>query len=145
MTAPRQRLVKLTPKQEKDAYRIATERDGGLEVEGGICQRCLRDCGPVERDHRQNRDPYNTVASNLQCLGRKCHTWKTQNPEQALAEGWSVPKFTELTPEEFPARRYRRTPFGTLHPIWVLYDNVGGWTEIDEVEARFRRRKGGVV
>lgn len=120
-----QRPVKLTPKQEKDAYRIVTERDGDR------CQRCGR-FGRVERDHRQGRNAYNTVPSNLQCLGAAiggcgCHKWITEHPEDAIAEGFTVPRWAR--PELWPAYR-----FGVG---WVIYDDDGGWREISQATADF--------
>lgn len=119
--------VKLTTRQEKEAYEIVTVRDGGG------CVRC-GEPGPVERDHRQNRDPFNTVPSNLQLLGAAfgcgCHKWKTENPAQALEEGFAVPRWAR--PEFWPAHR---------HGVgWVIYldaPNHDGqwWTEITPATA----------
>jgi hypothetical protein len=106
-----QRAQKLTPRQEKDAYRIATERDRGQ------CQRCGR-FGPVERDHRQGRDAYNTVPSNLQCVCHTCHQWITEHPREAMEQGFTVSRWAD--PASTPAWR-----FGVG---WVIYDNDGGWT-----------------
>lgn len=138
-----QRRTKLTAAQERRAYSIATARDSIDGVE--VCQRCLRGCGAVHRDHRQNRDAFNTVPSNLQLLGAGCHKWKTENPSDAILDGWAVPRHTTLTPAEWPARRQLRTRFGTVRTAWVLYDDEGGFIEIDEREARFRMFKGGVL
>lgn len=140
---------KPTEADNRRAYDTATLRDGGVRVdkrvEGGICQRCLRDCGPIARDHRQNRDAFNTVPSNLQCLGLGCHLWKTEHPEDAIGEGWAVPKNTPLSPAEWPARRWLKTGLGTVRLAWVLYDDAGGWVEIDNREADYRRFKGGLT
>lgn len=117
-----QRPVKLTPKQEREAYRVVTERDQGR------CQRCGKP-GPVDRDHRQGRNAYNTVPSNLQCLGSDfgcgCHRFKTEHPHLALLEGFTVPRWAR--PELWPAWR-----FGVG---WVTYDDDGGWQEITESTA----------
>lgn len=133
-----QRRPKLTARQEREAYELVTLRDRNT------CQRCRRDCGPIARDHRQNRDPFNTVVSNLQLLGLGCHQWKTEHPDEALAEGWAVLRHTTLTAAEWPARRFMRNRLGLLVPVWVLYDDEGGVLEIDEREAFYRRRKGGL-
>ena len=126
------KTAKPTAAQERDAYGIATDRDENT------CQRCHRRCGPQTRDHRQNRQRSNTVASNLQVLGGSgttgCHGWKTAHPAKAIAEGWAVPGWA--VPSEFPARRYVRTPRGTMRPAWVLYDNAGSWEEISDDRAR---------
>lgn len=123
-----------TSAEEADAYEVATNRDANT------CQRCLRDCGPVARDHRKNRSqPLGwTLPSNLQCLGLGCHQWKTEHPEQAVAEGWALPGYPRAVPREWPARRWLKTERGTLRKSWVLYDDEGGWAEIDDIEARRR-------
>jgi hypothetical protein len=82
----------------------------------------------VERDHRQNRQPGNTVVSNLQLLGGafgcRCHQFKSEHPSLALLEGFAVPRWAR--PELWPAWR---------HDVggWVLYfdapDPDGRWWE----------------
>lgn len=119
---------KLTAADEKRAYAAATERDHGRCVRCGVA-------GPVERDHRQNRDPFNTVVSNLQLLGGPfgcgCHQWKTENPTAALLEGFAVPGWAK--PSEWPAWRFDVQS-------WVLYldepDPFGHWwIEISQATA----------
>lgn len=94
------RLPKQTEREKRAAYNLVTQRDKG------ICVRC-GSTGPTERDHRQNRDPFNTVPSNLQLLGGPfgcgCHLWKTENPEEAMRTGFSVPSWER--PELWPAWR----------------------------------------
>lgn len=135
---------RLSPAEQKRADQAAYER--ATQRDGGRCQRCLRDCGPIARDHRQNRELGNTVASNLQLLGLRCHQWKTEHPKDANAEGWGVPRnIGDLAPADIPARRWFRTWLNTHRLGWVLYDDLGGFTEIDEREAAFRREKAGVA
>lgn len=126
---------KPTPREERDAYKIATDRDRN------ICQRCLRDCGPIARDHRQNRQPGNTTAANLQLLGLRCHQWKTEHPREAIREGWAVPSYAD--PLVWPARRWRFTALGPVRLGWCLYDNQGGVHWITDEEAM--RRMNGLV
>lgn len=118
MIAPKR--PRLTQAQEREAYALVTERDTGA------CVRCGQ-IGPTERDHRQNRDSFNTVPSNLQLLGGPfgcgCHKWKTENPAAAVLEGFAVPSWAR--PELWPARR---------HDVgWVIYfdapDADGNWWE----------------
>ena len=122
-----QKRPKLTRKQEQDAYKTVTARDLGQ------CQCCGR-FGPTDRDHRQNRDAWNTTPANLQLLGGAfgcgCHIWKTENPAQAVEAGFSAPRWAD--PLEWPAMR---------HGVgWVLYYDapVDGawWRPISEQEAR---------
>ena len=122
---------KLTRRQEQDAYDAATTRDLGK------CQRCGF-FGPVDRDHRQNRDAWNTVVSNLQLLGSSravggcgCHEWKTRNVAEAIETGFTVPKHGN--PAEWPAYR--------IWDGWVIYydepDERGmWWRKLTEQEAR---------
>lgn len=124
-----------TARQEREAYEIATFRDDDT------CQRCLRNCGPTARDHRQNRQSGNTVASNLQVLGLRCHTWKTEHPRAAVTEGWAVPSWA--SPAGWPARRW--VPQGAvMRCVWVLYDDDGDWVQISDREAE-RRMEGGTA
>lgn len=126
---------KLTKAQERAAYEAVTTRDGGS------CVRCGRG-GPVERDHRQNRDAWNTVVSNLQLLGGPfgcgCHLWKTENPSLAVLEGFAVPRWAR--PEFWPGWRF------DVHS-WVVYfdspDSRGRWwDEITETTADLLMREG---
>ena len=115
-----QKRPKLTARQEREAYAAVTERDGGQ------CQRCGI-YGQCDRDHRQNRDAWNTTPANLQLLGSAfgcgCHKWKTENPAEAVRTGFAVPR--GAAPSGWPARRYG---IG-----WVLYfdepDVEGEWWE----------------
>lgn len=129
-----QRVVKLTKAQEREAYRLVTVRDEGR------CQRCLRNCGGVQRDHRQNRQRGNTVLENLQLLGAGCHGWKSDHPWQALSEGWAVPRWADFA--GWPAARWIKTEIGTVRKAWVLYfpQEIAGewWREITEADALHR-------
>ncbi len=120
MIAPKR--VKLTAKQEREAYATATVRDSVNGVER--CQRCGR-FGPCDRDHRQGRDAYNTTPANLQLLGSDfgcgCHRWKSLNPRLALERGFAVPRWAD------PAK----TPAWRVGVGWVLYDDDGGWKQCD--------------
>lgn len=113
------KTTKPTRAEETNAYELATLRDLNT------CQRCRRDCGPIARDHRQNRQAGNTTLQNLQCLGLACHLWKTEHPKAAVTEGWAVPRYAD--PAEWPARRWMPSGVaGTLRLVWVLY---GAYTD----------------
>lgn len=126
---------KPTPREKELAYELATERDNDT------CQRCLRDCGPIARDHRQNRQPGNTTTANLQLLGLRCHQWKTEHPREAIREGWAVPSYAD--PKEWPARRWFKGDYGIVTLGWVLYRDDGKFLEITDEEAQ--RRMEGMV
>lgn len=126
---------KHTAAEEKRAYTIATDRDHNT------CQRCLRNCGPIARDHRQNRQPGNTTPANLQLLGLRCHQWKTEHPAEAIEEGWAVPGWAD--PLVWPARRWFKGWAGIVGLRWCLYDNQGGVHWITDEEAA--RRMNGLV
>lgn len=142
-----QRRQKQSDAEKKRAYEDATKRDGDL------CQKCLRDCGHgvTSRDHRQDRDPFNTVVSNLQVLGGTgttgCHGRKTTHKADAIREGWAMPRHTRVDSSEWPARRWLQTGLGTVRLAWVLYLNApdGGawWVEISDAEAARRMSDAG--
>jgi HNH endonuclease len=112
-----------TKKEQREAYRTATTRDRNT------CQRCLRNCGPIQRDHRKNRSQGGqTVVENLQLLGRKCHEWKTGHPTDANAEGWGVPSWAD--PAMWPAARWFKGEHNIMSRGWVLYDREGNFREI---------------
>lgn len=94
------KIPKLTARQEREAYDAATERDNDT------CVRCGHQ-GRNERDHRQNRDAFNTTPANLQLLcgpfANGCHKWKTENPAEALRMGFAVPSYAR--PEVWPGWR----------------------------------------
>lgn len=119
-----QRKRKLTKAEERRAYDICTWRDPS----------CVW-CGApsTDRDHRQNRQTGNTTAANLQGLCKACHIWKTEHPAAAEAAGLTVSRHRDY--REWPARRLAD---GAL--IWVLYDDAGGWKEIDGIAAAERMR-----
>jgi len=125
-----------TPAEERAAYETVTQRDQGR------CVRCGA-YGPVERDHRQNRNAFNTVVSNLQLLGGPfgcgCHKWKTEHPAAALEEGFACPSYAH--PSFWPAYR-----FGVG---WVIYydqadSNGDWWDEITETTADLLIQRGDV-
>lgn len=128
---------KPTAAEEKRAYDLATERDGGT------CLFRAPECaGAVQLDHRRNRSQGGlTVLSNLQSLCVVHHDWKTNHPEEAWAEGWGVPGWAD--PLIWPARRWFKGDFGIYTLGWVLYRDDGKFLEITDVEAA--RRMNGTV
>jgi hypothetical protein len=126
------KVPKPTKGDEADAYELATLRDKDT------CQRCRRNCGPSNRDHRVNRSQGGqTVVSNLQILGGTgttgCHGWATSHPADAIAEGWAAPGYAD--PLVWPARRWLNGMHGVLHLSWVQYDDAGTFKTVTEAEA----------
>lgn len=126
------KVPKLTPKEERLAYELVTARDDNT------CQRCLRNCGPINRDHRKLRSQGGrTVASNLQLLGGSgttgCHGWATTHPLAAVRDGWAVPGWGD--PARWPARRYVPQHGGVVAARWVLYDDEGDFRVISDERA----------
>lgn len=115
-----QRAQKLTARQEKDAYDAVNRRDNGR------CTRCgYYDPDGMQRDHRQGRDAYNTVPSNIHLLGGPsacdCHKWVTEHPREAMEQGFTVSRWAD--PASTPAYRF--------DVGWVTYlnepDDDGNW------------------
>src|SRR5690606_37242535 len=54
-----------------------------------LCVRCARLADDLDEilNRSQGGDP--ASAENCQPLCRECHTWKTEHPAQARAEGWA--------------------------------------------------------
>lgn len=58
---------------------------------GFRCERCGDDLGNnLERHHRQRRQVGGDRLANLLALHSRCHTYITEHPEEALANGWIV-------------------------------------------------------
>lgn len=128
---------KPSAKAEQLAYETCTRRDNNR------CVRCGSHVNP-QRDHRRNRQPGNTVASNLQLLcgpsatGEGCHAWKTGHPTDAVHEGYAVPSSIH-DPAEYPAHRLE---FG--QHLWVLYGSGASFAVIPEAMAMAIRARLGV-
>lgn len=120
---------------DKAAYWAVTLRDNDT------CQRCLRDCGPIARDHRVNRSQGGTTTvANMHLLGLTCHIWATEHPVQAILDGWAAPGFAD--PTEWPARRWLPTRSGTVRLCWVLMDDDSTWLVIPDSEAQRAMKDG---
>lgn len=127
MIAPKPQ--KQSPAEKRAAYTVATARNEG------VCELCRR--APGNRHHRQGRDPFNTVPSNLflACGSGTtgCHGRIGANPAWAQERGYIVPSWA--VPAEFPVMYWVATSVGTVREVWVLLDDAGGWREISLFEA----------
>ena len=123
--------VKQTKADRMDSYELCVLRDLST------CQMCHKP-GLVQMDHRQNRDKFNTVTSNLQALCMACHQRKTENPAWGYLTGWGVPRWADPSAWAVP-----RMVAGQW--VQVLLDDVGGWVVVTEQEARKSRDGSGTV
>lgn len=83
---------------------------------GHTCERCGKECGPVERHHRKRRREGGDSLENLVVLGRPCHAEIHAHPVEARRAGFIVSMSRE--PAEVPILWH-------LHE-WVYLDDVGG-------------------
>jgi len=127
-----------TVRDKRDAYETATFRDNDE------CQKCHR-CGPVQRHHRQGRDPFNTTPSNLLCLGLACHQWVTEHPAEARAHGFIVSSYIPIEEIcEIPVLLWRRVDGVVMKRTWALLNDDGDVKWIGPREARERMERYGV-
>ncbi len=131
---------KLTARQEHDNYLIATLRDGE-------CVRCHR--GVPNRHHRQGRDPFNSIPSNLLLLCGSgttgCHGWAHANPVEARAHGFIVSSYVAVEEiQEVPVLLWRRIDGIVMRRTWALLNDDGDVTWIGPREAMERMEKYGV-
>lgn len=135
-----QRPPKQTAADERRARAAVKLRDNDR------CARCRRPKPALNFDHRlpRGRGGRWTAANGQLLCGSGttgCHGWKTENPEEATARGYTVP--TGIDPTAWPVRRWVPSVYGMLREAWVLYldeRNQFGewWIEISEAEAAER-------
>ncbi len=87
-----QRRQKQSEAEKRRAYNQATARAGG------VCELCGE--RPGQRHHRQGRDPFNTVPSNLLLACFLCHAAIHAQPLKSLDLGHIVPGWAR--PSEYP-------------------------------------------
>lgn len=84
----------------------------------GRCERCNQPLdGNLERHHRIRRRDGGDRLSNLLALHSRCHTYITEHPEEAKANGWIVSALSGIDPTEAPVRIDGQ--------LWVLRDDGG--------------------
>jgi hypothetical protein len=83
-----------------------------------LCERCNRPLmGRMERHHRTRRRDGGDRLSNLLALHPGCHTYITEHPEEAKANGWIVPALSDAPPTTVPVR--------IVGAWWLLRDDGG--------------------
>lgn len=82
----------------------------------GLCERCGQPLGGnLERHHRMRRRDGGDRLSNLLALHSRCHTYITEHPEEARANGWIVSALSTAAPDEVPVR--------IAGLLWLLRDD----------------------
>lgn len=122
---PKQKVQnRATPKVDKGSEargrRLVYARSGGVCEAGlgGVCAVRAR-----EWHHRKARSLGGRWdASNGMHACQKCHQWIGEHPLEAAKRGWYLTAREE--PSVVPVKR-----FGD----WVLLDDEGGWTAVEEV------------
>lgn len=82
----------------------------------GACERCGKECGPVERHHRKRRREGGDSLENLLFVGRPCHAQIHAHPVESRRYGFIVSVYAE--PSVIPVLWHRRE--------WVHLDSAGG-------------------
>lgn len=85
----------------------------------GCCEHCGRPLnGRAERHHRMRRRDGGDRLSNLLLLLPECHSWVTEHPTEAKANGWIV-EVGIADPADVPVR------LGLSGALWLLDDQGG--------------------
>jgi hypothetical protein len=87
---------------------------------GGACERCGRECGPVQRHHRKRRREGGDSLENLVVLGEPCHREIHAHPVEARRTGFIVSMSKE--PADIPILWHLREwvyldTDGNIHPL----------------------------
>lgn len=129
-----------TVKDRNDAYQLATLRDM-------TCVKCHR--GVPNRHHRQGRDRYNSIPSNLILLcgsgSTGCHGEIHAHPAESRAHGFIVSSYIPIEEIcEIPVLLWRRVDGVVMKRTWALLNDDGDVTWIGPRDARERMERYGV-
>jgi hypothetical protein len=91
---------------------------------GGACERCGKECGPVERHHRKRKREGGDSLTNLLFVGRPCHTEIHAHPVESRRFGWIVSMSRD--PADIPVL-WRRSE-------WMTLNDDGTKTPLPDVE-----------
>lgn len=92
---------------------------------GGACEKCGKECGPVERHHRKRRREGGDSLENLLFLGRDCHAATHAHPAISRRYGWIVSSYV-ADPSTIPVLWRSKE--------WVLLTADGGKVGAFDVE-----------
>lgn len=90
----------------------------------GACERCGKECGPVQRHHRKRRREGGDSLENLLFVGAGCHAHIHAHPVESRRYGWIVSMSRE--PISIPVLWRSRE--------WVYLSEDGGKIEAVSVE-----------
>ena len=118
-------------------------RDAVLERDRHACQRCgrsgLGDGVPYSLQHRlpRGRQGANTMANLVAVCGSAttpgmCHDWMEHDDRpQATNDGWLVPSWDDVTPENWPVWRFGR--------MWSMPGATGWDDDVEPHPLQWRR------
>lgn len=89
---------------------------------GGSCERCGKQCGPVERHHRKRRREGGDNLNNLLFLGRPCHAQVHAHPVESRRYGFIVSAYAD--PAVVPVLYRRRE--------WIVLGDDGSLMPLPE-------------
>lgn len=88
----------------------------------GVCERCGKECGPVQRHHRKRRREGGDSLENLLAVGRPCHEHIHAHPVESRRYGFIVSVYAD--PSVVPVL-YRRQE-------WMILDAAGSRMPLPE-------------
>lgn len=89
---------------------------------GYTCERCGKECGPVERHHRKRRREGGDHLSNILVVGRECHAQIHAHPVESRKYGWIVSM--SRNPLDIPVLWRSKE--------WFYFDDDGCKLDLDE-------------
>lgn len=102
--------------------------DNGLLLESraaGACEKCGKECGPVQRHHRKRRREGGDSLENLLFVGRDCHAEIHAHPATSRKFGWIVSSYV-ADPGTVPVLWRSKE--------WVMFTSGGGKVPAFEIE-----------
>lgn len=91
----------------------------------GACEKCGKECGPVQRHHRKRRREGGDSVENLLFVGAPCHQRIHAHPVESRRYGWIVSAYV-ADPSTVPVLWRSKE--------WVLFTADGGKVGAFDVE-----------